>query len=147
MNSKKEVLEKWFKRVWTEEDTAAIHEMFVPKKPDDQAYGLKKEDGLGPDDFVGFQQLVLALVKDVRITIDSYIEQGDVISAECTLTALNRKSDSTEPVIMKGCVIGKIVDGKILSAGNHFDFLHFFEALGLLPEDTLEKCLTGNKVF
>ncbi len=143
--TKKETFEKWFQKVWTEESVAAIHEMFVPDI-DGKAKGLKKEEGLGPDEFVAFQKSMLALVKDVKITVESYIEDGDRICLECTFNSMKRNSDTQEPIIMKGCIVGKIVDGKILKANNYFDFLHFFESLRLLPEDTFSTCITGNKI-
>ncbi len=52
--------------------------MFVPDI-DAKAKGLKKEEGLGPDESVAFQKLILALVSDVKITVESYIENGDSI--------------------------------------------------------------------
>lgn len=63
MYSKKGVVKEWFRMVWAEEETAAIHEMFVPG----QAQGLKKGEGLGQDEYAEFHQLVLNLVKDVPI--------------------------------------------------------------------------------
>lgn len=142
---KKNTLEKWFEEVWTKENTATIHEMFTPDHSG-SAKGIKKNQGIGPDEFVEFQKLLLGLLKNIKIRIDNCIEQGDVISAECTLTANDRKT-GTKELAMKGCVIGKIVNGKIINANNYFDFLNLFEDLGLLPDNTFATCLSGDQAI
>ena len=49
MPSGREVLETWFRRVWKEEDAAAIDEMFVGG----DVKGLGKQTGMTPEDFAG----------------------------------------------------------------------------------------------
>jgi limonene-1,2-epoxide hydrolase len=120
--------------------------MFVPKTTDNLAHGLKKDAGLDPEEFATFHHSLLSLIKDVHITIDKTMEQGNVIVAECTLSAVNRKSDDQRPIAIQGCTIAEVTDGKIRSANNYFDFLHLFEGLELLPENTFQKCLSGKKV-
>lgn len=142
--NKKATLEKWFEEVWTNENTATIHEMFTPDNTG-SASGIKKNEGIGPDEFVEFQKLFLGLLKNIKIKIDSYLEEGDVFSVECTLTANDRKTGHKK-LVMKGCVIGRIVNGKIIDANNYFDFLNLFEDLGLLPENTYANCLNGNTI-
>lgn len=147
MSSKKEVLETFFYRVWTEEDRGAIRELFVPNQETDKAWGLKKDEGLTPEAFEGFHDCILNLVEEVTITIDKSIEDGDWLFIECTLNAKSKVSISKEEQItMKGCVVVRIKNNKLIVGRNHFDFLNFFEDLGLLPSDTFESCLLGNKV-
>ena len=107
------------------------------------AAGLRKEEKLSPDDFVGFQQALLALAKDMVITIDQSIEEGDWLVARCTVTAKSRKTGKS--VQMSGCAWGRITDGKIREAHNFFDFLNFFEGIELLPENSMEQCMGGTK--
>lgn len=140
----KETLEKWFEEVWTKENTDFIKEMFVPED-DGTATGINKKGGLGPKEFVEFQSQLLGLLSNVVIKIDAYIESGDTISAQCTMTGKDRKT-GTKTLSVKGCVIGKITDGKIRHADNYFDFLNLFEDLGLLPNDTFAKCLNGHSL-
>ena len=142
--SNKEVLELWFERVWHQEEASVIHEMFVPEDQKDAAYGLQKEGGMKPDDYLAFHGALLSLIGNVRLEIINYLEQGEQLFAECTLTATKRGTKT--PVSMNGCVIAKIADGKILSADNYFDFLNLFEALGALPPDTFGSCMAGGKV-
>ena len=137
-------LKKWFKEVWEKENSKTIFEIFVPED-DGMAHGLAKEKGIVPKEFEQFQKSLLKLIKEVRLSIDSYIENDDFIAADCTLNALDRKTGKKK-IQIKGCVIAKITEGKIRTANNHFDFLHLFEALGLLPNNVFAKCLDGEKL-
>ena len=121
MKTKVEVLDTFFKEVWTNENTAKIKELFVPDQGDQKtAGGLRREEQLSPDDFASFQQALLALVKDMTITIDQFIEKGDWLVARCTVTAKSRKTGDS--VQMTGCCWGRITDGKIREAHNFFGF-------------------------
>lgn len=144
--TKKEVIELWFQLVWTEEKEHVIHEMFVPEKDSFGAKGLNKRDGLTPDEFVEFHRYLLKLVKNVEITVDRAVEDGDWIFAECTFRAENRLSGNSEPISMGGCVVLREKDGKLIEGTNYFDFFKLFEELDLLPENTLANCLTGKKI-
>jgi len=144
--TKLEFLENWFQRVWADEDESAIRELFVPTNTEEAAFGLAKSKGLGTEDFVAFQQTLLALIKEVKITIDKHLVQGDDIVVMCTVNALDRRSDNPKPVSMKGMVMCTIKNGKMVSAENFFDFITFFEGLGFLPENTLGTCFSGQKI-
>ena len=137
-------LEQWFHRVWTEENAEAITELFVPESGEG-ATGIYQDEAIDTTDYVAFHRTLLALLQGVEISIDNYIGEGDFAAAECTLTALDRKTE-TQRVSTRGCVMVKIVDGKIRYASNHFDFLTLFEGLGLLPAGTFVSCLGGNRV-
>lgn len=138
MSNHREVLETWFKRVWAEEDANAIDQMLVPETA---ASGLGPKVHDGPAQFKGFQKGLLGLVSNVDISIDMSTEDGDWIYSLCNFTAECRRSG--KPVAVTGTVIVKIIDGKLVEAYNHFDFLSMFECLGLLPGDTFEKCMCG----
>ena len=143
MNSKVEVMQNWFDRVWTQEDTSFIREGFVPVKPENPntATGLNRDHGLSPEEFEEFQQAFLGIIGEVKITIDWAAEQGEWLITRCTVNAISRKTE--KPVEMSGCCIAKIRGDKILAAHNYFDFLHLFEGLELLPENTFARCLSG----
>lgn len=143
MNTKREVIATFFEEVWTKENTAAIHQIFVPEVENEKTVaGLRKEEKLSPDDFVGFQQALLGIVKEMVISIDDSMEQGDWIAVRCTVNAKSRETGKS--VDMTGCGWAKVTDGKIREAHNFFDFLNFFEGLELLPDNTMQNCLTGN---
>ena len=142
MSTSREVIETWFRRVWTEEDSTAIEELFVP---DGEARGLGANALIGPQGFKQFHSALRGLLCDFVITIDKSIEVGDWIAAVCTLRAKSRKFGA--PVQITGSVMIRIVDGKLTEAYNHWDFLGMFSQLGLLPTETFEKALGGEKII
>jgi len=141
MSKSKEVLETWFRRVWSEEDSAAIDELFIP---DGEARGLGANDLIGPQGFRQFHSALCGLLCDFVITIDKSLEVGDWISAICTLRARSRQSRA--PIEITGQVMIRIADGKLAEAYNHWDFLGMFSQLGLLPTETFERALGGEKI-
>jgi ketosteroid isomerase-like protein len=141
MSTSKEVLESWFRRVWTEQDSSAIEELFIP---DGKARGLGANVLLGPAGFKQFHSALTRLLSDFVITIDKSVESGEWISAVCTLRAKSRQSGA--PIEFTGSVMIRIADGKLTEAYNHWDFLSMFCQLGLLPDETFEKALGGGKV-
>ena len=141
MGSSLEFIETWFDRVWTKEDPAAIEELFIL---DGEARGLGANILVGPEGFKQFHSTLLALLSDIVITVDKCIESGDWTSAICTLRAKSRKTG--EPVTLTGSVMVRIESGKMMEAYNHWDFLGMFGQLGLLPRETFEKALSGDKV-
>ena len=142
MSKSREVMETWFRRVWTEEDPSAIEELFVP---DGEARGLGANALIGPQGFKQFHSALRGLLRDFVITIDKSIEVEDWIAAVCTLRAKSRKSGA--PVQITGAVTIRIVEGKLTEAYNHWDFLGMFSQLGLLPTETFEKALGGEKII
>lgn len=142
MSTNIEVLETWFRRVWTEEDSAAIDELFIP---DGEARGLGANHLIGPEGFKQFHSALCGLLSDFVITIDRSLEVEDWISAVCTLRA--RSESSGDPIEITGQVMIRIADGKLTEAYNHWDFLGIFSQLGLLPTDTFERALGGEKLI
>jgi len=134
-------MKEWFHRVWTEEDISAIEEMFIP---DGEARGLGGNVLIGPRDFKQFHSALCSLLRDIEITIDKSIEQGDWFSAVCSLRA--RSQQSGDPIEVTGSVFIRIVDGKLIEAYNHWDFLNMFGQLGLLPRSTFDSALAGQKI-
>jgi SnoaL-like polyketide cyclase len=141
MSTCKEVLQTWFRRVWSEEDSAAIDELFVP---DGEARGLGGHTLIGPEGFKQFHSALCAQLTDFVITIDKSLEVDDWISAICTLRARSRESQA--PVEITGSVMIRIADGKLMEAYNHWDFIGMFAQLGLLPTTTFERALGGEKL-
>jgi hypothetical protein len=142
MGSSREFIETWFYRVWAKEDPAAIEELFIP---DGEARGLGANVLVGPEGFKQFHSALLSLLSDIVITVDKCIESGEWASAVCTVRAKSRKTGT--PVILTGSVMTRIVDGKLIESYNHWDFLGMFSQLGLLPGETFERALSGNKVI
>jgi hypothetical protein len=128
MSAKIDVMNTWFERVWTKEDEATIDEMLVEKT---MARGLGSQDHVGPEEFKGFHRAMLGLIGDVEFVIDKAMEDGDWLSCLVTVKGTQRKNG--DPVKTTGQVLAKIVDGKIIDAYNHFDFMGLFEQCDLLP--------------
>jgi hypothetical protein len=141
MKTNRDVMQTWFDRVWTQQDTAAIDELFVP---DGQARGLGANVLIGPEGFKQFHSALSKLLSDFVITIDKSIESGEWLSVVCSLQARDRKSNA--PVTITGSVMIRIVDGKLTEAYNHWDFMGLFTQLELLPGGTFEKALSGEIV-
>jgi hypothetical protein len=141
MSTSREVMETWFRRVWTEEDSTAIEELFIP---DGEARGLGANVLIGPQGFKQFHSALRTLLSDFVIRIDKSVEEGDWISAVCSLQAKSRQLGI--PIEFTGSVMVRIVDGKLTEAYNHWDFLGMFGQLGLLPSETFERGLGGEKI-
>lgn len=139
--SHRELLETWFRRVWHEKDSTAIEELMREGTP---VQGLGSHVHSGPEDFEAFAQAILALAKDVRITIDRSIEDGDWISALVTVQATANSDGRT--VRFPGQVFLRYSGDKIAEAYNSFDFISMFEQIGQLPEETFEACLSGERI-
>ena len=141
MSERKKVLEGFLQRVWTEQDAAAIDELFVPSG---RARGLGAHTLVGPEDFKVFHQSFSALIKDIDNTIDHFIEQGNWISA--LITVKGNSKERNQPVSFTGSVYCEINNGQIQQAYNHLDFMGLYAQLGLLPSDCFEQGLSGCKV-
>ncbi len=141
MTIRKKVLEDFLQRVWTEQDLAAIDELFVPTG---RARGLGANTLVGPEGFKVFHQALSTLLKDIHNVIDHYIEEGDWVSALLTVNAKSQASG--QPVSFTGSLYGVINNGQIQQAYNHFDFMGLYAQLGLLPSDCFEQGLSGCQV-
>ncbi|WP_282605659.1 ester cyclase [Pelagibius sp. Alg239-R121] len=152
MSSHLKIWETWCRRVWKEQDESAIDEMFITEG---MARGLgphlrlatdrfQEHERIGPAGFKVFHKCFLALMNDIDIQVTHSMEAGDWISALCVFHA--KKNDTNEQVKMTGTVFLKIVDDKIVEAYNHWDFFSLFEQLGLIPEESFERCLAGESI-
>ena len=137
-----EFMNDFFREVWTEEKAEAIAERFTEGG---NANGLGGRPVVGPAEFEQFQAALLKLVSDVHVEIDDHICDGAKCSLVCTVNAICRKTG--KPVSMTGSCLMRIEDGKIQHCENHFEFLDLFAQLGLLPEDTFAKALSGQKAI
>jgi hypothetical protein len=126
--------------VWTEEDSAAIDELFIP---DGKARGFGANHLIGPQGFKQFHSALCGLLSDFVITIDKSLEVGEWISAVCTLRA--RSSESSDPIEITGQVMVRIADGRLMEAYNHWDFMEHVRPAWLAANDTFERALGGEK--
>src|SRR5262249_4116363 len=105
--------------------------------------GLGANVLIGPDGFKQFHSALCGLLSDFVITIDKSMELDDWISAICTVRARSRQSGAE--IEITGSLTVRIVEDKITEAYNFWDFLGLFSQLELLPRDSFEKALSGEK--
>lgn len=141
MPSHRDILENWFRRVWTEEDPSAIDDML---RTDMQARGLGDQPRLGPEEFKVFHCNLLAQLKGFVITVDRTADDGDWVWALCMMKAQCRTTGKA--VQISGQVLVRMEDGCLVEAYNHWDFMSLFQQLGLVPEASFERCLCGEKI-
>ena len=138
---KREVLEEWYRRVWIEADLDAIDELFTP---DTQAQGLMPDFQVGPDDFRELVPMFLAMVEDPMASLDKVMEDGDWAAALYSMRVTNPVNG--QPVIGSGQLFARFDGDKMVETYNSFDFMSFFEQMGLLPEQSMAICLTGQRI-
>jgi predicted SnoaL-like aldol condensation-catalyzing enzyme len=137
----RDALENWYKRVWEEEDALAIEELF-DEDPEIGEIGMQKP--IRKEEFKEFHELICAQLREIDIKIDMSIEQGDWISAVCSCYAKN--AGTGDVVTVTGTVMAKFTDGKLRGGYEHWDFMHMWDQLGLLPGETFGRCLHGQKI-
>ena len=138
---KRQILEEWYRRVWIEGDLDAIDEMFCP---DTQASGLLPEMQMGPDEFRELVPMFLDMVEDVHVSLDKVMEDDDWAAALYSMQVTD--SATGKPVVGSGQLFARFNGDKMVETYNSFDFMSFFEQIGLLPEQSLALCLTGQKI-
>ena len=132
-----ETLRTWGQRVWVERDETAIDAMLAP---DVAAHGLGGQTLIGPAAFKQFHAALCRLLRDTELVIDHHVEADGWLAALCIFKGTSHEG---RKVAITGTIYGRIADGKILEAYNHFDFLGLFTQLGQLPPDVLARCLAG----
>lgn len=137
---------------WGEEDASAIEDMFGIKgralglgaSSLQQSKDFKEHELIGPDGFRAFHNTLLELIGSVVIDVTDSMTRDDWIASLCLLAGKRRKTGKT--VQMSGQVYLRVENGQIAEAYNHWDFIGLFADLGLLPADTLMRCLGGERI-
>ena len=138
---KRDILEEWYRRVWIEADLDAIDQLY---SPDTQAQGLLPDLQVGPDDFRELVPMFLDMVEDPTVSLDKVMEDGDWASALYSMRVTNPANG--QPVIGSGQLFARFDGDKMVETYNSFDFMSFFEQMGLLPEQSMALCLTGQRI-
>jgi ketosteroid isomerase-like protein len=133
-------LETWARRVWGERDEAAIDEI---RAPDAEAHGLARQALADAEGFKAFHRQVCRLLTQTHLAIDHHIEADDWLAARCTFSGTTADG---RRVAMRGAIHVRTEGGMIREAHNYFDFLSLFMQMGLLPSDSLERCMAGQRV-
>jgi len=141
MTNVEETVRTWFRRVWEEEDASAIDEMM---QHDSSSAGFGSQTLVGPEQFKQMHSAMCDLLSDTKVTFDKVMQQDDWISLLCTITA--KSKDTGQTVTLTGSAWIRAGDGKILEGYDHFDFMGLWGQLGMLPPNSFEQGLAGQKI-
>ncbi len=139
--SHRELVETWFRRVWTEQDASAIDELFVP---DGTTKGLAAGPATDPAGFRAFHAAMSAQLSDLAFTVERAVSEGEWVFAVLKLTA--RTSRTGDPIATQGAIAWRVADGKVREAHDHWNFVDLFAQAGLLPADAMGRLLAGEKL-
>ncbi|MGC9370821.1 MAG: ester cyclase [Paracoccaceae bacterium] len=139
--TKTELLDAFLHRVWIAGDFAAAQDLFSPTAT---ARGVVPAMAVGPEDFGIAAEALRGLVAAPAYRIERTVEQGDWLSALVSVRASGAANG--HPVALTGQVMLRFDGDRVAEAHNHFDYLGFFEQLGLLPEEALGAFLSGRPV-
>ncbi len=134
-------MQDFFDRVWAQGDLGAVDEMFDPNA---RAGGLVPQLQVGPEDFHVMVPALRHLIQEIEVKIEHSIQAGDWLWSLVRLQGV--AADTGRLGVITGQVMCRIEDGRIKEAYNHFDFMPFFEQLGMLPENTMETLMTGGTI-
>lgn len=141
MQAEQKFLQNWFQRVWLEQDSKAIDEMYGGG----DIHGLGEQPMNNVQQFKQFHQSICALLTDIHFHIDKLLVQDDWCSCLCTVNALSCVDGKA--IVVTGNLTLRIEDNRIQQAYNHFDFMSLWMQLGFLPEDCFEQGLMGKAVI
>ncbi|MBN2906002.1 MAG: nuclear transport factor 2 family protein [Rhodobacteraceae bacterium] len=134
-------LEDWYRRVYLEGDLDAVETLFTDRT---RAEGLIKDMQVGPEDIRVFVMALMYMVEAPNFRIVHAVETEDWLAALIETTAV--RIDTGDPIRVTGQLMARFQGDCIAEAYNSFDFLSFFQQMGLLPEHALEIGMSGQKL-
>lgn len=136
-----DLLKDFYKTVWIDGDIAAIDRFFTPRTA---AHGMMGEGEVGPEDFKVLVPAFRAGIRDISVSFNRVVEQGDWLFAQVMARALT--ASGMEQIEASGMCMMRVEDGLVAEAYNSFDFLSFFEQTSQLPRDALALLLSGETI-
>ena len=131
------VVRSWFDEVWNQGREDAIDRLF---SANGVAHNLPSTDSppvRGPEAFKPFFRNFREAIPDVRIDVTRTVTEGDMVTVHCHVTGTHRGNafgaPTGNPVRFTGICIVRVENGQIVEAWNSFDFLTFYQQLGMLP--------------
>ncbi|ARE39179.1 hypothetical protein RGUI_1038 [Rhodovulum sp. P5] len=134
-------LEAWYRRVYIDGDMDAVGDLFTENM---QEQGLMPGMQVNPAELQVFATALVHLVEDPSIRIVKAIESDDWLCA--LIETGGTRPDDGRPVRAMGQLMARFEGDRIAEAYNSFDFIHLFEQLGLLPEDSVAIGMSGQKI-
>jgi steroid delta-isomerase-like uncharacterized protein len=131
------VVRSWFDEVWNQGREDAIDRLL---SVDAVGHDLPTTDSppiRGPEDFKPFFRTFRNAIPDIHVEVTRTVSEGDMVTAHCCVTGTHRGNTFGPPtgkaVKFTGVCIARVQDGQIVEAWNSFDFLTFYQQLGMLP--------------
>ncbi|WP_415920537.1 hypothetical protein [Tateyamaria sp. SN6-1] len=141
MPHKKEILQAWFDRVWSDGDVDAIPMFLAPGATSD---GILPDMALTPGDMPELVHMVRKRLGQFQIRVAKTIEHDTWISA---LIEFNSHVPETgDPIQVFGQIMARFEERQMVEVYHSFDFLSYFEQLGQLPPNTLAVLLAGSRL-
>ena len=141
MSGNLELLQAFYDRVWV---GGAIEQTGGFFDPDAEASGLMPDLAVGGAEFSEFVAALLEQLDVTRVSFEKAVEQGEWIAIMASFDATVLMTG--QQITGSGMLMARVVDGKIAEAFNCIDFLGLFEKLGLVPENALALCMTGQRL-
>jgi len=130
------ILREWFQKVWNEGDENTITRL---AHPNTIVHGLAHNGApvLGTAQFIEFYRAFRGAIQDVRIKVQLTVSEGDLVTGLCTVTGNHtgpglQIAATNKPIQFEGVCILRIANGVIVEAWNFFDFLSFYQQLGMV---------------
>lgn len=133
----KHIVHRWFEEVWNQGREATIDELFSPAGV---AHGLgdSEADVHGPGEFKTFAANLRGSLPDLHIRIEDILSEGDRVAVRIILTGTHTApglgvAPTGQKVSIRGIIIVRIVDGRLVEGWNSYDQLGLLRQIGALP--------------
>jgi predicted ester cyclase len=128
------VVRQWFQEVWNEGKEESIERLMAA---DALAHGLGPEPIRGPAAFKPFWHAFHDALSDLQIDVTHTTTEGDIVVAHCHVTGRHTgdslgPSATGLPVDFWGFARCRVANGQIVEGWNTFDFLTFYQQLGVV---------------
>ena len=130
------VIRAWFEELWNQGREDTMDRLFAS---DGIAHGLGGGASMrGPEGYRPFYRAFREAFPDVHVEVLQTVTEGEMITTHCRVTGTHRGQSMGNPtgksVDFSGMTIVRFRDGKIIEAWNNFDFLSFYQQIGMLPQ-------------
>jgi steroid delta-isomerase-like uncharacterized protein len=138
------LLHEWFEELWNQGREETIDRLMGPEAI---AHGIVDSAGneaRGPEPFKSFFRGFHGAFPDLRIHIEEALVFGDKTLVRCVVEGTHSGhtlgfAATGKPVKFTGMCLARIRDGRIEEAWNNFDFLSFYQQLGVAPPGLSER--------
>lgn len=131
----KQLMRRWFERVWNQRSEAAINEMFAA---DAKAHHFPETGGVlvGPDGFKQIYRNFCGAFPDLHVSMQDVIAEGDRVAAHWTVTMTHLGDHLGVPAtgkkaVLPGSAFAVVRDGKFVETWNYIDMGHLYRQLGV----------------